>query len=80
MYEELLTQAEIQGNINKVNSRYHAKVIVLIGVLFLTFCNANKSGRQFPCFSGVFLVVFGVCLFLCLFCSSLVNSCKLNSF
>lgn len=54
MYEELLTQAEIQGNINKVNSRYHAKVIVLIGVLFLTFCNANRSGRQFPCFSGVF--------------------------
>lgn len=30
VYEELLTQAEIQGNINKVNSRFHAKVIVVI--------------------------------------------------
>lgn len=33
MYEELLTQAEIQGNINKVNSRYlllYAIVVVLI--------------------------------------------------
>lgn len=30
VYEELLTQAEIQGNINKVNSRYRAKIIVLI--------------------------------------------------
>lgn len=30
VYEELLTQAEIQGNINKVNSRYHIIVIVLI--------------------------------------------------
>lgn len=48
MYEELLTQAEIQGNINKVNSKYHAIVIVLIkrllqnDTVFLFFCNADK--------------------------------------
>jgi len=64
VYEELLTQAEIQGNINKVNSRYHAKVIVLIQslkivpVFLLAFCNAKKSGRQLPHFLWVFLVFF----------------------
>jgi len=63
VYEELLTQAEIQGNINKVNSRYHAKIIVLIKSIVKndtcappcfwywaeSFWSANINGRQLFC-------------------------------
>lgn len=63
VYEELLTQAEIQGNINKVNSRYRAKIIVLIKSIVKndtcappciqyqaeSFWSANINGRELFC-------------------------------
>lgn len=75
MYEELLTQAEIQGNINKVNGRYHIIVIVLIERVLQNLCSSfsimlTKFKGSSPvfvgCFSGGVLVFFSCVVLLLL--------------
>lgn len=43
VYEELLTQAEIQGNVNKVNCKFLAHFLVCIFVIFTSTSSILKT-------------------------------------
>lgn len=43
VYDELLTQAEIQGNVNKVNGKSHKHTLVYWFVLGLHGCSSKMS-------------------------------------
>lgn len=43
IYDELLTQAEIQGNVNKVNGKLHQHTHTLCGICWILWCTRGNA-------------------------------------